>query len=160
MVKRSRDQSQEAPSRFSWLKMMPPDSAFHSHTFSMNCLAAEVAAVDLPLHQLALDDHLRGDAGMVHARLPQHVLAAHALEADQDVLQRVVERVAHVQRAGDVRRRDDDGEGLGVLRRAGAGAESVGLFPDFGDLAARRSWRRRSFQAWECPRSRGLSGLV
>ena len=32
MVKRSRDQSQEAPSRFNWLMMVPPDSAFHSHT--------------------------------------------------------------------------------------------------------------------------------
>ena len=36
MVKRSRDQSQEAPSRFSWLRMMPPDSAFHSQTFATN----------------------------------------------------------------------------------------------------------------------------
>ena len=34
MVKRSRDQSQEAPSRFSWLMIMPPDSAFHAQTFS------------------------------------------------------------------------------------------------------------------------------
>ncbi len=32
MVKRSRSQSQEAPSRFSWLKIVPPDSAFHSQT--------------------------------------------------------------------------------------------------------------------------------
>ena len=36
MVKRSRDQSQEAPSRLSWLMMVPPDSAFHSQTRSMN----------------------------------------------------------------------------------------------------------------------------
>ncbi len=57
-------------------------------------LAAHLAARRLlPLHQLALDDHLRRDAGMVGARLPQHVLAAHALEADQDVLDGVVERV-------------------------------------------------------------------
>ena len=96
-------------------------------------LAADVAAMDLALHQLALDDHLRGDAGMVHARLPEHVLAAHALEADEDVLQRVVERVAHVQRAGDVGRRDDDGERFGVVRRARAGAEGVRLLPDLGD---------------------------
>ena len=81
MVKRSRDQSQDAPSRFSWLTIVPPDSAFHSHTLLDELLAADVAAMDLPLHQLALDHHLRGDAGMVHARLPQHVLAAHALEA-------------------------------------------------------------------------------
>ena len=90
--------------------------------------------MDLPLHQLALDHHLRGDAGMVHARLPQHVLAAHALEADQNVLQRVVERMAHMQRAGDVGRRDDDGEGLRPLFGAGAGRKASGLFPDLGDL--------------------------
>ena len=36
MVKRSRDQSQEAPSRFSWLMIMPPDSAFQAQTFSRN----------------------------------------------------------------------------------------------------------------------------
>ncbi len=36
MVKRSRDQSQEAPSRLSWLMMAPPDSAFQAQTFSRN----------------------------------------------------------------------------------------------------------------------------
>ena len=36
MVKRSRDQSQEAPRRFSWLTMVPPLSAFHSQTRSRN----------------------------------------------------------------------------------------------------------------------------
>ncbi|MER8595675.1 hypothetical protein NKH33_29700 [Mesorhizobium sp. M1182] len=50
--------------------------------------------MDLLLHKLALDHHLRGDAGVIHAGLPQHVLAAHALEAHQNVLQRVVERMA------------------------------------------------------------------
>ena len=76
-------------------------------------LAADGAAVRLlALHQLALDHHLGGDAGVVGARLPQHVAPAHALEADQNVLQRVVERVADMQRAGDVGRRDDDGVGL------------------------------------------------
>ena len=84
-------------------------------------LAAHFAAARLlALHQLALDHGLRGDAGVVGAGLPQHVLAAHALEAAQDVLQRVVERVAHVQRAGHVGRRDDDAVGLAPWRaRAG-----------------------------------------
>ena len=81
MVKRSRDQSQEAPSRFSWLTMVPPDSAFHSQTFSTNASRPRSRRSDLRLHQLALDHHLGGDAGVVRARLPQHVLAAHALEA-------------------------------------------------------------------------------
>ena len=75
-------------------------------------VAAEIPAVRLlALHQLPLDHHLRGDAGMIHPRLPQHVAAAHALEAGQHVLQRVVERVTHMQRAGHVRRRNDDGVG-------------------------------------------------
>ncbi|GJE41843.1 hypothetical protein AEGHOMDF_1012 [Methylobacterium soli] len=34
MVKRSRDQSQEAPRRLSWLTMAPPDSAFQAQTRS------------------------------------------------------------------------------------------------------------------------------
>ena len=51
----------------------------------------------LALHQLPLDHHLRRDAGVVGAGLPQHVLAAHALEAAEHVLQRVVERMAHMQ---------------------------------------------------------------
>jgi hypothetical protein len=60
----------------------------------------------LALGQIALDDELRGNAGMVRARLPQHVLAAHALEAGQRVLQRVVEGMADMQPAGDVGRRE------------------------------------------------------
>ena len=83
----------------------------------------------LMLHQLALDHRLGGDAGVIGARLPQHVTPSHALEPAQDVLQRVVQRVAHVQRAGHVGRRDDDAEG----RRAGplraAGTECAGGFP-------------------------------
>ena len=82
MVKRSRDQSQDAPSRFSWLMMVPPDSAFHSQTRLMKA-SRPISRLDGSLRsgELALDHHLRGDAGMIGARLPQHVLAAHALEA-------------------------------------------------------------------------------
>ncbi len=54
-------------------------------------------ALLLPLHQLPLDHHLRGDAGVIGARLPQHVPAPHTLKARQDILQRVVERMAHMQ---------------------------------------------------------------
>ena len=51
---------------------------------------------------------------MVGAGLPQGFVALHPLVTDQDVLHRVVQRVAHVQLAGDVRRRHDDREGLFV----------------------------------------------
>ena len=79
------------------------------------------------LLQQALHHHLRGDARMVGARLPQHVLAAHPLEADQDVLDGIVERVPHVQRARDIGRRDHDGEGIGL--GAAARLEETAGFP-------------------------------
>ena len=72
---------------------------------------------------------------MIGAGLPQHVAAAHALEAAQNVLQGVVERVAHVQRARHVRRRDHDGEGLGVAPLGTAGLEGAGVLPDQGHAA-------------------------
>ena len=126
MVKRSRDQSHDAPRRFSWLMIGAAGLVLPLPDALDELVAAQGAAVGLlPLHQLALDHHLRGDAGMVGAGLPQHVAAAHALEADEHVLQRVVEGVAHMQRAGDVRRRDDDGEGPRPCGRA-AGGEGAG----------------------------------
>jgi hypothetical protein len=67
-------------------------------------LAAEVVAALALLLELALDHDLRGDAGVVRAHDPVGVVAAHAVESDQRVHQRLLERVAHVQRAGDVRR--------------------------------------------------------
>ena len=68
-------------------------------------LAAHVAPARLlALHELALDHHLSRDAGMVGARLPKHIAAAHALEAAQHVLERVVQRMAHMQRTGDIGR--------------------------------------------------------
>ena len=76
--------------------------------FGEEGLAAHLDAAHLALGELAFDDELRGDAGVIGARLPEHVLAAHALEAGERVLQRVVQRVPDMEVAGDVRRRDDD----------------------------------------------------
>ena len=114
--------------------MVLPDSSFHCQMRSMKeFLPAEVAAVRLlALHQLALDHHLRGDAGMVGAGLPQHVAPAHALETDEDVLKRIVEGVPHMERAGDVRRRNDNCVRLAGRRAVvprGAGGKGSSLFP-------------------------------
>ena len=84
------------------------------------------------LLEIAHHHHLRGDARMVGTGLPQHVVAFHAAPADQHVLQRVVERVAHVQAARDVRWRDDDA--IGLLRRLRMGAKGTGVLP-FGVAA-------------------------
>ena len=74
---------------------------------------AHVAAADVACgRQLALDHHLGGDAGVVRARQPQHRLALHPVIAGEDVLQGVVQRMADVQRAGHVRRRDNDRIGV------------------------------------------------
>ena len=75
----------------------------------------------------ALDHELRRDARMVGAGLPQRVPALHAPPADQRVLQGEGERVAHMQAAGHVRRRDHDGERGGV--RVRIGGERAGFFP-------------------------------
>ena len=97
-------------------------------------LAPERAPVGLlALHQLPLDHHLGGDAGVVGAGLPEHVAPAHALEAAEDVLQRVVERMPHMQRARHIGRRDHDGIGFGVAPFRPAGAEGARLLPGGGD---------------------------
>src|SRR3546814_14403599 len=77
------------------------------------------AAVELDalLRQLALDHHLSGDAGVVGARLPPHVAALHALVAADDALDRVVQRMAHLQAATSLGRRTHAAEGrLGLVQ--------------------------------------------
>ena len=81
------------------------------------------------LAQQALDHHLRGDAGMIRARLPERVAALQAAPADQRILQREGERMTHVQAAGDVRRRDHDGVGRLVAGGVRAGGKGAGGFP-------------------------------
>ena len=76
-------------------------------------LAPHVAAArQLRFHKVAFHNHLRGDPCVILARLPQRVMALHPVPARQDVLQGVVEGVAHVQNAGHVRRGDHDAEGF------------------------------------------------
>ena len=96
--------------------------------------APDLAAVDLPLGQLPLDHHLRGNARVVHARLPEHVLAQHAMVAHQNILKRVVERVPHVQRAGHIRRRDHDAKRIPLRLGAGASGERIRLCPACRDF--------------------------
>jgi len=72
-------------------------------------------------------DDLGGDAGMVGARQPERVEAAHPVVAGQRVHDRLVERMAHVQDAGHVRRWQLDRE-----RRTacfGSGGEVAAALP-------------------------------
>ena len=77
--------------------------------------------------QLLFDDDLRANAGVVGAHLPQRVVAAHPVVADQEVDQRVLKCVPHVQRTRDVGRRQRDAVG-GCIRLA-RGCEIPARFP-------------------------------
>ena len=79
-------------------------------------------------HQFLFDLQLGRDTGVVLTGLPQGVEPAHPVPTHQDVHDRVVERVTHVQRAGDVRRGQHDRKRL-IARRVCAGLECAGLFP-------------------------------
>ena len=103
--------------------------------------AQRVAGLALPGDgEIARDHHLGGDAGMVGAHLPQRAIAAHAVVADQRVLQRVLERVPHVQGAGHVRRRQQDGVSRAVALR---GKRTAG-FP----LCVQAGFEGLGFVAW------------
>ena len=75
--------------------------------------------------ELALDHHLRSDARVVGARLPQSVIATHAVVTCERVHDGVLEGVTHVQTAGHVGRRNHDA----VRRACAAGAEITFAFP-------------------------------
>ena len=99
-------------------------------------LAAHLPAARLlALHELALDDHLGRDARMVGARLPEHILAAHALEPAEDVLQGIVQGVAHVQGSRHIGRGDHDAVGRSPCPVRAPGAEGLRLFPGLSDAA-------------------------
>jgi hypothetical protein len=90
--------------------------------------AAQIVARDTLCVELAFDHDLRGDARMICSRLPQGVVAPHAVVARQRVHQRLVEAVPHVQRAGDVGRRQLDAERFGLARIKSC-LEIAGLLP-------------------------------
>ena len=90
-------------------------------------VAAEVGLLDALVAELA--DHLGfgGNGGVVGSRHPAGILALHPRAADEDILNGVVEHVAHVEHARHVGRGDHYGVGLPVVRDA---AEGLGVFPD------------------------------
>ncbi|OIQ78568.1 hypothetical protein GALL_397290 [mine drainage metagenome] len=78
--------------------------------FFQEFLAAEVMARNALCVQLALDNDLRSNTGMVGARLPQGIGAAHAVVARQGIHDGLVEAMAHMQRASHVGWRQQDAE--------------------------------------------------
>lgn len=91
-------------------------------------VAADVALVLAFLLQQALDDDLRGDAGVVRARQPHRVVARHAVVARERIHHRLIEGVTHVQDARDVGRGQLDAEGR--FGRIQPRIKVAALFPD------------------------------
>ena len=84
--------------------------------------AAQVVAALALLAQGALHHILGGNARVVGSRNPHGVLALHAGNADEHILDIVVERVAHVQDARHIRRGNHDAERLAAILRLGVEA--------------------------------------
>ena len=78
--------------------MMPPCFSFHAQTRSRNFSRPRSSRclISPAFFERLLDDRLRGDAGVVGAGQPEDFLAVHARLAGEDVLDGVVEDVAHV----------------------------------------------------------------
>jgi len=89
--------------------------------------APDLAAVQALGFQLALDQHLGGYPGVIGARQPQRVVAAHAAPADGHVDFGVLEHVPDVQRSGDIGRRN--GQREHPPRSVQVGAENARLNP-------------------------------
>ena len=85
--------------------------------------------------QFALDHHLCRDTGMIGARLPQHIATPHPLETAQNILQSIVERMAHMQRAGHIGWRDHDCIRLGALAIRTPCLEGLLSVPQAADTA-------------------------
>ena len=90
-------------------------------------LAGEVTFGNALLLELGHYLGLGGNAGVVGAGHPAGFLALHARPAHQHVLNRIVEHVPHVEHAGHVGRRDDNG--IGRFLGIGFGLEKALLLP-------------------------------
>ena len=96
--------------------------------FFNELFARQGPVVNALLFKLALDDDLRGDAGMVRARNPDGVVAGHAVIARKRIHDRLIEGMPHVQNARDVGRRKLNGKAR--LLRVETGLEVAAFLPD------------------------------
>ena len=86
-------------------------------------------AGDAHLPHSVHDPDLRGDGSVVSAGQPQRGIALHPVIADRRVLHDAVHGMAHMQLAGDVGRRHDNGEGF--LPFHPVRLKRAGLLPGF-----------------------------
>ena len=84
--------------RFIWLQDRAAVLLFPVPDALDELLAADVVAADAFFAQAPLDHHLRGDAGVVGARQPERLIAAHAVPARGHIDLGVFEHVPDVER--------------------------------------------------------------
>ena len=100
--------------------VFPFPDAFHQRV-----AADVVAGLVFVLEKALFDDCLRGDTRMVRTRNPQRVAAGLTAVAYQNILERIVECVSQMERAGNVRGRNHDRERFALS----AGCKTVILSP-------------------------------
>ena len=81
------------------------------------------------LLQLARDHQLRRDARVIHTRQPQRAKAGHPFVSGQHIHHGVLQSVAHVQRTGNVRWRNYNGENRGGRVLINLRSEIAAFFP-------------------------------
>jgi hypothetical protein len=131
------------------LDLLLPDEA-------RELVAAQVGAAAVGLGELALDDHLGRDAGVVVPGCQRVSSPFMRCQRVRMSWQRVVEGVAHVQRARHVGRGDHDGEGLAAGLGVRAGPEGARLLQSF-EIRASASAAPK-FLSIMCLRPDGLGG--
>ena len=104
-----------------------PVCSSHSQVLLDERVAPEVVPRQAFPRQSLLDDVLRRDARMVVAGLPERVEAAHPVPAHENVLDRPVQRMAHVQLARDIRGRHADDVRRVLAPARASGVEALGL---------------------------------
>ena len=116
--------------------MRLPNLSFHAHTLEELLTTEVVTGQALLLAEVLLYFNLGCNTGVIGARHPQRLVALHTLGADEDILQGLVECVAHVQLAGNIRRRNNDG--VRFLVRIDLGVEEAGVYPELVQLVLDR----------------------
>ena len=93
-------------------------------------IAANLKAGNAFVSEFLVDLGLRGNTGVVGSEHPTRRSALHPGVPRAGVLNRVIERMAHVKNACDVRRRDDDSVGvIGEIALSLAALEVACIFP-------------------------------
>ena len=112
--------------------------------------------------QLTLDDHLRGNPRMVSPWLPENRLARHTVITHQNILNGVIDRMAHMQAARHIGRRNDDRKIiiLGISRLGRTRLKRAALFPHlieagFGFLRIKLIVEHNRYLIEKAPQIRG-----